>query len=252
MIVEIAPELDRLVTCFRQAGRAVVFTGAGISTESGIPDFRSPGGVWDRMAPIDFESFLGSREMRREAWRRRFAMEDMFKTATTNPGHLAMASLVKRGLVSHVITQNIDNLHQASGVPAERVIELHGNTTYATCLDCGERYEIAPLRACFESEGEVPDCSCGGYIKAATISFGQSMPEEAMQRAQEATLACDFFLVAGSSLVVYPAAGFPLMAKRAGAKLAILNRTPTDQDYYADLVIRETIGATLSAAIARL
>ena len=230
----------------------MVFTGAGISTESGIPDFRSPGGVWDRMPPIQFESFIASREMRRETWRRRFAMEDMFRFAKPNAGHLAVAELVERGRVNQIITQNIDNLHQVSGIPTEQVIELHGNTTYARCLDCGQRYEIAPLHTCFETEGDVPDCPCGGYVKTATISFGQPMPEEPMRRAQEAALSCDFFLVAGSSLVVYPAAGFPLMAKRAGAKLAILNRTPTDQDDYADLVIRESIGATLSAAIARL
>lgn len=137
-------------------------------------------------------------------------------------------------------------------VPVEKVIELHGNTTYAACLDCSVRYEIAPLRRTFEEEGDVPDCRCGGYVKAATISFGQAMPEEAMIRAQAATLGCDFFLVAGSSLVVYPAAGFPIIAKRAGAKLAIINRTCTDQDDYADLVIREGIGSTLSAVIAAL
>jgi NAD-dependent deacetylase len=230
-----------------------VFTGAGISTESGIPDFRSPGGVWDRMPPIYFDAFVSSPEMRKEAWRRRFAMEDMFAGAKPNAGHLAVAELVRRGKVGCVITQNIDNLHQESGVPADNVIELHGNTTYATCLVCSTRYEIAPLRACFEKDGQVPDCRlCGGLVKAATISFGQAMPEKAMQRAQDATLECDLFLVAGSSLVVYPAAGFPLLAKRMGARLVILNRTPTDQDEYADLVIRDGIGATLTAVLALL
>ena len=248
---ELVP-VEALAALLRNAERAVVFTGAGISTESGIPDFRSPGGVWDKMPPVYFEEFLSSPEMRRETWRRRFAMQDMFGDAKPNAGHLAVAELVRRGKVSHVITQNIDNLHQASGVPADKTIELHGNTTYATCLDCGVRYEIAPLRLRFEAEGTVPDCACGGHIKPATISFGQPMPEEAMRRAQGATLECDVFLVAGSSLVVYPAAGFPLAAKREGAKLAILNRTPTDQDRYADLVIREGIGATLSAALALL
>ena len=204
------------------------------------------------MKPIEFDAFVHSPEMRRETWRRRFAMEDMFAGAKPNAGHLAVAELVKRGVVSDVITQNIDNLHQASGIPNEKIIELHGNTTYATCLDCAVRYEIDTLRELFEENGDVPDCACGGFIKAATISFGQAMPEHAMQRAHEASLACDFFLVAGSSLVVYPAAGFPLLAKRAGAKLAILNRTPTDQDYYADVVIRDGIGVTLSGVIAEL
>jgi NAD-dependent deacetylase len=248
-----AKAIEGLARLLKVAEHAVVFTGAGISTESGIPDFRSPGGVWDRMPPIYFNDFLSSAEMRRETWRRRFAMEDMFGSAAPNAGHKAVAELVHRGKADCVITQNIDNLHQASGVPAEKVIELHGNTTYATCLDCGERYEIAPLRVRFEKHGEVPECSsCGGFVKSATISFGQAMPEEAMARAQEATLAADVFLVLGSSLVVYPAAGFPLLGKRMGAKLAILNRTPTDQDSHADLVIRSSIGATLSAALALL
>ena len=231
----------------------MVFTGAGISTESGIPDFRSPGGLWTQNAPIDFEDFVSSREMRREAWRRRLAMEDMFSTVQPNAGHLAVAELVRRGKVSHVITQNIDNLHQDSGVPGEQVIELHGNTRYAKCLDCGERMEIAPVRAHFETHGDPPDCAmCGGLVKTATISFGQAMPEEAMARAQEATIAGDLFLVLGSSLVVYPAAGFPRLAKRAGAKLVIVNREPTEQDEIADLVIHAGIGETMQAALAAL
>jgi len=242
--------VERLVSLLRNSRRAVVFTGAGISTESGIPDFRSPGGVWDRMPPIYFDDFVSSEKMRRETWRRRFAMEDMFKDARPNPGHLAIAELVRAGKVSHVITQNIDNLHQASGVPVEQIIELHGNTTYAKCLTCSTRYEITPLRLSFEKDGAVSDCRfCGGFIKSATISFGQAMPEDEMLRAQEATLACDLFMVAGSSLVVYPAAGFPMLAKRQGAKLIIVNRTPTDQDYFADLVLRTGIGATLTAAL---
>jgi NAD-dependent deacetylase len=250
--MSVSPAVQRLASLLAEARNAVVFTGAGISTESGIPDFRSPGGVWDKMKPIEFDAFMRSAAMRREAWRRRFATEDMFATARPNDGHNAVAELVRRGTAQCIITQNIDNLHQASGVPSEKIVELHGNTTYATCLDCANRYEIAALRNFFERDGDVPDCQCGGYIKAATISFGQAMPEEAMQRAAEATLNCDLFLVLGSSLVVYPAAGFPLMAKRNGAKLAILNRSPTDQDDYANLVICEGIGATLSQALAEL
>jgi NAD-dependent deacetylase len=237
----------------RASQRAVVFTGAGISTESGIPDFRSPGGIWTKMSPIDFEDFVSSAEMRREAWRRRFAMEEMFSTVKPNAGHLAIADLVSRGKASHVITQNIDNLHQQSGVPPEQVIELHGNTRYAKCLDCGTRVELPPIRLHFETHGEPPDCAdCGGVIKTATISFGQPMPELEMARAQEATLACDLFIVLGSSLVVYPAAGFPRLAKRNGARLIIVNREPTEQDDLADLVIHAGIGETLSAAIAAI
>ena len=243
-------DVQALTDLIRRSSNVVVFTGAGISTESGIPDFRSPGGVWDRMPPIYFDAFMSSEEMRREAWRRRFAMEEMFVGAKPNAGHLAVAELARRGKISMVITQNIDNLHQASGVAIENIVELHGNTTYATCLVCSTRYEITPLKVRFETEGEIPACRlCGGLVKAATISFGQPMPEEAMQRAQDATLACDLFLVAGSSLVVYPAAGFPLLAKQTGARLVILNRTPTDQDEYADLVIRSGIGATLTAVL---
>jgi NAD-dependent deacetylase len=243
-------EATQLAELLRRAKRAVVFTGAGISTESGIPDFRSPGGIWTKMAPIDFQDFVASAEMRREAWRRRFAMEGSWSDARPNDGHNAVAWLVGEGKVSHIITQNVDNLHQESGVPADKVIELHGNTRYAKCLECGARAEIVDIRKHFEETGEPPDCLfCGGIVKTATISFGQAMPEHEMARAQEATLACDLFLVLGSSLVVYPAAGFPLMARRNGAKLAIVNREETEQDAYATLVLHTEIGPTMRAAV---
>ncbi len=239
----------RLTAFLRSAGRIVVFTGAGISTELGIPDFRSPGGLWTRMAPIDFDEFLRSAEMRREAWRRRFAMDETFR-AKPNAGHYAVADLIACGVASHVITQNIDNLHQDSGVPAEKVVELHGNTRQVKCLECGRRMELETVRAYFEQNGDPPDCpACGGLVKTTTVSFGQAMPEQEMARATEATQACDLFLVLGSSLVVYPAAGFPLRAKRHGAKLVIVNRDPTQQDPVADLVLRAEIGDTMRAAV---
>lgn len=242
--------MELLVELLRASRRSVVFTGAGISTESGIPDFRSPGGIWTQMAPIDFRDFVSSDDMRKEAWRRRFAMEEMFTTARPNEGHDAVAALVKSGKASHIITQNIDNLHQQSGVPDDRVIEIHGNTRYAKCLRCGARAELEPLRAHFETHGEPPDCRfCGGIVKTATISFGQAMPEDEMARAEEATLACDLFIVLGSSLVVYPAAGFPILAKKNGARLVIVNRDPTDQDDYADLVLNRQIGPTMREAV---
>lgn len=248
-----ADDVTALASRLRDARRAVVFTGAGISTESGIPDFRSPGGIWTKMSPIDFRDFVASAELRREAWRRRFAMEEMFASVKPNAGHRAVAALVARGLVTHVITQNIDNLHQDSGISDERVIELHGNTRYAKCLDCGERLELGPIRAHFEAHGDAPDCpACGGLVKTATISFGQAMPELEMARAEEATLACDLFLVLGSSLVVYPAAGFPALAHEIGARLVIVNRDPTDLDARADLVLHAGIGPTLQAALQRL
>ena len=249
-----AMALDRELAVFRRlieaARRAVIFTGAGISTESGIPDFRSPGGIWSRMAPIDFSDFLVSEEARRETWRRRLAADETLKSAQPNRGHRAVAALVERGVAAAVITQNIDGLHQASGVPEERVIELHGNTTYARCLDCRERYEIEAMRLAFARDGQAPCCTrCGGFVKTATISFGQAMPEEEMRRAESETLASDLFIVAGSSLVVYPAAGFPELAKRNGARLVILNREKTGLDRIADLVLNRAIGETLGAVV---
>ena len=202
---DLEPPTKRLMHMVREADRVVVFTGAGISTESGIPDFRSPGGMWTKFRPIEFQDYMASAEMRAEAWRRKFAMESTFRSARPGRGHDAVAHLVRVGKVRHVITQNIDNLHQMSGVPDNRVIELHGNTTYAHCLDCRLRYEIDDIRAAFEETGEAPDCrACGGIVKSATISFGQAMPEEEMLRAEAATLDCDLFLAIGSSLVVYP------------------------------------------------
>jgi NAD-dependent deacetylase len=242
---------DRLSGLIAAARRAVVFSGAGISTESGIPDFRSPGGVWSRMAPITFDEFVGSEMKRHEAWGRVFSGAAGWVGAQSNAGHHAVARLVARGTVAAVITQNVDNLHQAAGVPAAQIVELHGNASYATCLDCGLRHELDVLKRSFLGRDEIPACrDCGGLVKTATISFGQAMPREAMVRAEAATLACDLFLVLGSSLVVYPAAGFPLLAKRSGARLAIVNREPTPHDALADLVLRDEIGAVL-AAVAR-
>ena len=228
-----------------QSRRAVVFTGAGVSTESGIPDFRSPGGIWTKYQPIDFREFISSDEARRETWRRKIAVDEAVSQAHPNRGHRAIAHLVTRGKVSGVITQNIDGLHQRSGVPDKKVIELHGNGTYATCLDCARRYELEDMFAAFKADEEPPVCDCGGFIKSATISFGQPMPFEAMRRAQAETLNCDLFIAIGSSLVVYPAASFPGVAKQNGSRLVILNREPTDLDYMADLVLNLEIGPTL-------
>ncbi|MET0278677.1 MAG: Sir2 family NAD-dependent protein deacetylase [Pseudorhodoplanes sp.] len=250
----IAPDLQtaiaRLRDLIEQSERVVPFTGAGISTESGIPDFRSPGGLWTKAQPIPFDQFVASREMRDEAWRRRFAMDEFFSKAKPTRGHLALASLYRRGKSPGVITQNIDNLHQASGIEQNDVIELHGNTMFATCLDCGSRYELADVREKFYSaNGRAPDCDCGGSIKTATVSFGQAMPADAMARAQDWANDCDLFLAIGSSLVVWPAAGFPLQAKRNGAALVIVNREATEFDSIADLVIRDDIGDALASLI---
>jgi NAD-dependent deacetylase len=246
-------DITALADMLRRARRAVVFTGAGISTESGIPDFRSPGGIWTKMMPVQFQDYVADPEARRLSWERRFEMEETWNAVKPNTGHLAVAELVRRGIVAAVITQNIDNLHQAAGVPESQVVELHGNTHYAKCLTCQTRVEIADIRRHFDIHVAPPDCKfCGGILKTATISFGQAMPEDEMARAEEASLAADLFLVAGSSLVVYPAAAFPLVAKRAGARLIILNREETEQDPYADLVLRKEIGPTLTAAVQAL
>ncbi len=240
-------ELKRLIG---EAQAIVAFTGAGISTESGIPDFRSPGGIWTRFKPIDFGDFMRSEEARRETWRRKFATHDTVAAATPNAGHRALARLAAQGKMIAVITQNIDGLHQASGIPAGKVIELHGNTTYAICLDCRRRYELGWVREIFSVGERLPVCTdCGGHIKTATVSFGQAMPEHEMLRAHQVTAEADLFIVLGSSLVVYPAAGFPVTAKRNGARLVIINRDPTDQDSIADLVINAEIGTTMSTAV---
>ena len=238
----------RLGALLDSARRAVFFTGAGISMESGIPDFRSPGGLWSRMKPIQFQDFIASDEVRQESWRRRFEA-DTLETAEPNRGHLALAELVRRGIVSSVITQNVDNLHQKSGIPDDRVIELHGNAHHATCLSCGRRHELVDLRRIFAEQGRIDPCeACGGIIKTATISFGQSMPEAEMRRAEEETLAADLFVVVGSSLVVHPAAGFPELAARRGIPLVILNREETPLDDLASLLLQREIGETLAFA----
>jgi NAD-dependent deacetylase len=241
---------DALAAELREASRIVVFTGAGISTESGIPDFRSPGGVWSKMKPIMFQEFVGSEAKRREAWNRVFSGAAGWVGKTPNAGHYAVARLVASGKASAVITQNVDNLHQASGVPESKVVELHGNASYATCLECGLRHELEELRPVFVDHGEIPVCrACGELVKTATISFGQQMPEGPMDRAEAETAACDLFLVLGSSLVVTPAALFPVKARRAGARLIILNRDETPLDDIANLALHDEIGPTMTAAM---
>jgi NAD-dependent deacetylase len=251
--VALTEDVAALARILRESRRAVIFTGAGMSTESGIPDFRSPGGIWTKMQPIEFKDYLSDPDARRLSWQRRLEMEETWNTVVPNAGHHAVAQMIARGKASHVITQNIDGLHQQSGVPEERLVELHGSTRYAKCLDCGIRIEIPQVLAHFTAHGEAPDCThCGGLVKTATISFGQPMPEDEMVRAAAAIRACDLMLVLGSSLVVYPAAGFPLQAKRQGAQLVILNREETPLDGVADLVINAEIGPTLGSVIERI
>ena len=242
-----ANAVDELKEMVAGASNVVAFTGAGISTECGIPDFRSPGGFWTKNRPIDFREFVSDPASRREAWSRFLKLRDEHLGVQPGRGHMALARLNATGKMSHVITQNIDNLHQDSGLPAEAIIELHGNGTYAKCLDCGFRHELDWCAEQFGASNECPTCTeCGGLVKTATISFGQSMPQDQMMRAEAATLSADLFLAIGSSLSVQPAAGFPLIAAQNGAKLVIINREGTPLDQFAELVIKADIGETLA------
>ena len=190
---------------------------------------------------------IGSEQVRKESWQRKFTGEDIIKKAKPNTGHKAISKIIRDHGSAYLITQNVDNLHQDAGVSEENITEIHGNATYATCLDCSKRYELEDIKKVFFKKKEAPYCdNCGGIIKTATISFGQSMPEEGMIIAQRKTLACDLFITIGTSLVVYPAAGFPKLAKDIGARLVIINNEPTDFDSIADLVIHEQIGEVFS------
>ena len=232
------------------ASRIVGFTGAGISTESGVPDFRSPNGVWARNRTVDFQEFLSSEAGRVEYWRQKVEAWPAMRAATPNAGHHAFVKLHEQGRLTALITQNIERLHQRSGLPAEKVLELHGTTTEAVCLSCGDR--ITSDEACRRVAGgePAPRCRpCGGLLKPATISFGQALPHDVLLRAQAAIEACDLLLAVGSSLVVEPAASIPRLAQGAGARLIIVNRDPTPLDGIADVVVRGEIGAVLPALV---
>ena len=245
-------KINAISDAILQSKRVVVFTGAGISTESGIPDFRSPGGVWDRFDPDEFtyQKFLSSPVSREKYWEFSKSLLPTIVNAKPNLGHYAIAELYHLGKLDCVITQNIDGLHQKSGLPEEKVIELHGTTKWVICLECGARYPREQIQNRLESGEKVPSCdTCGGIMKPATIAFGQPMPERETRQAEARSAACDLFLVAGSSLVVYPAAQMPLIAKDNGAKLIIINLMPTPHDQYADVVIQEKIGQALSQIV---
>ena len=241
-----------LMDMIMDARHIVVLTGAGISTESGIPDYRSPQGIWSKMAPIQFDDFVRSEETRLEDWRRRFLLYEEFKAAKPNNGHKALAKLDQLGKLDRVVTQNIDGMHQRGGLNPDKVIEIHGNGTYATCLDCGQEMSFAEARDHIDKTAASPRCpACNGLVKAAIINFGQMMPQDKMYQAMEDATRCDLFMVLGSSLVVYPAAALPDIAKQHGAELAIINREPTPMDRNADLVIHDEIGPTLSPILGK-
>ena len=242
--------MNKLKSWVKEFNNIVVFTGAGISTESGIPDFRSPGGIWTKMQPIMFQDFMSSEDSQLESWKRKFVIDQDMKIAKPNIGHEVIAKLFSLNKISYVLTQNIDNLHHDSGIPSNRIIELHGNSTYAKCLDCQKRYELDYIKKFLEKKNNnysyPPKClDCNGIIKSATISFGQPMPEKEMKIAEKASINCDLFIAIGSSLKVYPAAGLPILARKNGAKLVILNREPTELDSIANKVINKEIGDTL-------
>lgn len=236
----------RLARLIDEARSVAILTGAGISTESGIPDFRSPGGIWSRFRIIEYSEFMTSEAARLEDWRRRFHMENQLGAVKPNRGHKAIAGMVASGKCPAVITQNIDGLHQESGVPADRVVEIHGNARHALCIGCGLRHEIAECRQMLEATGKPPACRrCGGIVKSAVVMFGEMMPEQAFARAVKLAEACDLFIAIGTSLMVHPAASLPVYAIRSGARFAILNRDPTDLDGLADLVLNGEIGEVM-------
>jgi NAD-dependent deacetylase len=254
MDAKLALQINRLAARLRDSRYTVAFTGAGISTESGIPDFRGPQGIWKKMRPIELSEFLASPAARREYWRRKIEGYPQMRDAEPNAGHRALARLCELGKLQVVITQNIDGLHQKAGVPEDRVVELHGSNAYVACLDCRRRYEWDEVLPFFE-EHPAPECprcaACGGWLKPATVSFGQAMPQTETRRAFAEAARADVLLAVGSSLQVYPAAAVPAEARRAGALVAIVNQEPTGQDHIADIFLRGPAGSILTELAAQ-
>jgi NAD-dependent deacetylase len=243
--------IAKAVTLLKNADYVVAFTGAGVSTESGIPDFRSKGGIWERYRIVTFQEFLSSHEARVEYWKMKHELFAGLKNARPNKAHMALAELQKMNKLHCIITQNIDGLHQDAG--NTNVIELHGTNRKAVCLTCGKLWPIEDIHARIEEFGFDPRCdSCGGYIKPATISFGQPMPEEEMIKAYECAGRCDLLLMIGSSLQVEPAASIPRYAYQKGAKLIYINRTETPTDYLAEIIFRESAGEVMEAIVTKL
>ena len=243
-------ETTRLKDLINECSYPVFFTGAGVSTDSGIPDFRGPNGFWKKNKPIYYQDFIASKEVRSKYWDQSIEFKSNFESYLPNDGHKAIAQIINSKYYGHCITQNIDNLHQHGGLLDSQVTEIHGNATYALCLDCKKRFTLAAIHKDYINSKEPPSCDeCEGIIKTATISFGQPMPEKEMMTAQSEASKCDLCIVAGSSLVVFPAASIPLYAKEQGAKLIIINNESTDFDNIADLVINESISQTLKKAL---
>ena len=243
---ETSPDIQRLADLLAGCKQPLFLVGAGLSTESGIPDFRGPQGFWKTNEPIQFSDFLRSPARRVESFQRHLALLDLLASCEPNDGHRALARLMARWPECYLVTQNVDGLQQQAGCPQERIIEIHGNATYAHCLSCERRMEFDAVRECLESSGQAPDCpGCGGLVKTATISFGQPMPERELRQAMALAASCDLFVCLGSSLQVYPVADLPVMAKQTGAGLAIVNREPTPLDGHADVVVAGSLGEVL-------
>jgi NAD-dependent deacetylase len=245
-------QVSRIAEKIKQGGNNVVFTGAGISTESGIPDYRSQGGIWDQYRPVYFDEFMSSKAARTEYWQRWTDLYQGIVSAQPNPGHLAVARLHDMGLLQAVVTQNIDGLHQESGLPEEKVIELHGNTCRIRCMSCRQIIPVENVQTRLAAGDPAPECSCGGYLKPDTISFGQSMPVAEVEKAAALSQDSDFFMVVGSTLLVQPAAHMPIYAKDNGAFLAIINLSETPCDEMCDALIREKAGLVLQEIIAEI
>jgi NAD-dependent deacetylase len=238
-------DFETMARWLKDSTSVVAFTGAGISTESGIPDFRSPGGVWAKSQPVYFDEFLRSGEARHEYWRQKAELHCDFADAVPNVAHKALARWESIGSLQGVVTQNIDGLHQLAG--SNNVLELHGTAREVSCLDCEERYDADSMVEQFNTDRQVPDCpKCGGLLKHATISFGQQLSPVVLDQAVSWARNADLFLAIGSSLVVEPAASLPKIAKQSGARLAIINRDATPLDTIADLVVHSSIGETMT------
>lgn len=236
--------INPIASLIADARNVVVFTGAGISTESGIPDFRSPGGIWSQAQPVYFDDFLRSPEARAEYWRQKTITHHEFSAAKPNRGHQVLADWERRGIIRGIITQNIDGYHQQAG--SENVLELHGTAREVSCLACARRWSADGWVAWYELHQRAPDCpECGGPLKHATISFGQPLETAVLESAVRWSSECDLFLALGSSLVVQPAAGLPVLAQSHGVRLVIINRDPTPLDGNADLRWNGDLGESL-------
>ena len=247
-------EIERLAQLIIESKKTVLFTGAGISTESGIPDFRSPGGIWSRYDPEDFtiQKFLSGPAARKTIWKMS-AESGLLTDAEPNPAHYAIAELCQLGKLDCVITQNIDNLHQKAGVPEDKVFELHGNTLWAVCLGCRRRFPMPEVLQKIKEGVEVPDCpNCHGILKPDAVLFGEALPQETLLEASRRSQNCDLFIVIGSTLIIYPAAYMPTYAREAGARLAIINLTPTPLDHYATVVIQGEAGQIMPRVMERV